>query len=136
MNRFLNHIEAKRAKIQKKILELEDELEKLSYSEQVYRASGAVTERPSREMVVQGTLVPDEHTYDHRVTIRERVIAILRTRPDGLTSSQLLEDLRSAGSPDLSRQTLAPSLTRLKSEDALELAHGVWRIKKHESEGG
>jgi chaperonin cofactor prefoldin len=137
MDRFLAHVEAQKAKIRRQIARLEEELGKLDYSERVYRESGAQIVLPVREepFVDRETLVPNQETYNHRITIKDRIISILRTRPDGLTSSQLLECLRSAGAPDISRRSLAPKLTRLKSEEALELAYGLWRVKKHENGG-
>jgi hypothetical protein len=92
-------------------------------------------ELPTREpsCVDRDTLVPDQDNDNHRMTTKERIVATLKTKPEGLTSSQLLECLRSAGSPDLSRRSLAPQLTRLKSEDALELVYGLWRVRKHEN---
>ena len=137
MDRFLAHIDVQRAKIRRQIARLEDELGKLDYSERVYRESGAPMELPTREAscVDRETLVPDQDNYDQRMTTKERIMSTLKAKPEGLTSSQLLECLRSAGSPDLSRRSLAPQLTRLKSEDALELVYGLWRVKKHENQG-
>jgi hypothetical protein len=129
MDRFLKHIDVRKASIRSTISKLKDELQKLEYSEQVYRESGAVTNLTGYD----GELVADERPVQ-RVTIKERLITVLLAHPDGMTASQLLEFLRSAGLPNMSRQNLAPKLTRLKAEKTLERAYGLWKLKKHEIE--
>ena len=129
MDRFLKHLDVRKAGIRSAISKLKDELQKLEYSEQVYRESGAVTDLTGydREPMV-------DERRSQRVTIKKRLITVLLAHPDGMTASQLLECLRSAGLPNMSRQNLAPKLTRLKAEETLERAYGLWKLKKREIE--
>jgi len=129
MDRFLKHLDVRKASIRSAISKLKHELQKLDYSEQVYRESGAVTDLTGYEREP----VADE-CLSQKVTIKERLITVLLAHPDGMTASQLLECLRSAGLPNMSRQNLAPKLTRLKAEETLERAYGLWKLKKHEIE--
>jgi hypothetical protein len=134
MDRFLQHIHARRARIRNTISKLEDELQKLEYSEQVYRASGALSEGSGRKkpIVVNATAEPDEHS-SHKLTIKDRITTMLLVHPEGLTSSRLLECLRAEGSLKMRREILAPCLSRLKAEKTLELEHGLWRLKGPET---
>ena len=70
-------------------------------------------------------------------TIKDRVLAILARNPDGLTSSQILNNLRVTGLPTLARESLSPQLSRLRNADQkIALSHGIWTLRKAESHGG
>jgi hypothetical protein len=135
MDRFLKHIDAQKARIRNTISTLEGELQKLQYSEQLYRAYGALSEQTGRNkpIDVNATAVDDEYR-SHRRTMKERLTAILMAHPMGLTSSRLLECLRAAGSPKIRREILGPCLSRLKAEKILEREYGLWRLKGPEIE--
>ena len=143
MDRFLDHIAAQRGKIKKQLAKLQDELEKLDYSERQYRASGATAatqaaaELPlsmtsNSSVSVTAAVIPGHL----KGTIKERVLTILERNPEGMTSSQLLNVLQITGLPDLARESLSPQLSRLRNADRkIDLNHGVWTLKKHESQG-
>jgi hypothetical protein len=145
MDRFLDHIAAQRGKIKKQLAKLQDELDKLDYSERQYRASGAVSSQVASELpltasvnesavtrdVISGSVIPGHL----KGTIKDRVLAILGKNPEGMTSSQLLNVLQITGLPALARESLSPQLSRLRNADRkIDLNHGVWTLK-HESQG-
>jgi hypothetical protein len=144
MDKFLEHIETQRARLRKQMARLQSDLDKLEFSEKLYRDSGAAAEakpaaRPqSPEMhnlnrVLQG--LSNTMQTILQGTIKDRVLATLGQVPDGLTSSQLVDRLRQTGLPTLERESLSPQLSRLRKEEKIDLLNGVWSLKKHESQG-
>jgi hypothetical protein len=138
-DRFLEHLDAQRSRIQKQIFKLEEELEKLNYSEKAYRASGAAssppptrpTASPGGGLFASASVLPTNLTG----TIKERVLTLLEKNPDGLTSGQIHDALRATGWPDLARESLSPQLSRLRNRDRrIDLNRGVWTIRKHEAQ--
>jgi hypothetical protein len=137
MDRFLQHIEAQKAKTKKQIAKLQDELEKLDFSERQYRASGAAT-APSDDALIEndpgfnipppfnppphlpGFLTVSPPPLPLQGTIKERVIALLDVNPNGLTSGQILNNLRFS-LPALMRESLSPQLSRLKKDGEISL---------------
>jgi hypothetical protein len=145
MDLFLGHIEAQRAKIRKQISKLQEELEKLDYSEKQYRASGASMpqvdqidmRRADTDLLAPRGPEPLPGGQQLKGTIKDRVLAILERNPDGMTSSQILNVLRISGLPTLARESLSPQLSRLRNHDQkIALSHGIWTLRKTESHGG
>jgi hypothetical protein len=145
MDRFLHHIETQRAKVRKQLSKLQEELEKLDYSERQYRASGAVSDEPSlpleQSIIPYAVHIPEGSNElgapNHlKGTIKDRVLTILDKNPEGMTSSQILNVLQISGLPDLARESLSPQLSRLRNHDhKIDLNHGLWTLKR-ENHGG
>lgn len=147
MDTFLSHLAEKRAKLQKQLKRLENDLGDLDKAERLYRESGAAAAMAADDdeipQQVQDLLGPPAGYYQVAAptegTIKQRVMAILDKNPGGLTSGQILNNLRISGLPNLMRESLSPQLSRLKKEQeiALDSTTSLWkRVNKHESHAG
>jgi hypothetical protein len=61
---------------------------------------------------------------------------LLERNSQGLTSSQILNVLGIDGGSHVSRESLSPQLTRLKTEGLIYTADGLWIAQKHETPAG
>jgi hypothetical protein len=137
MDKFLGFLNEKRAKLQKQLHRLQEDIAELDKAEKLYRASGA-SPTQSTAAPHQGPDILFFHTggTGKSHTIKARVLAILEAKTDGLTSSQILSELKRTGLPDIKRESLSPQLTRLKNDAEVQIDHGIWtRAKKHEAQG-
>jgi len=153
-DRFLLYIAEKRAKIAKQRAKLDVVEAALDQSEKHYLASGAAKNKseqipPTKRLpqVGNGSTLQSiaenigslagtiSYAIPLNATIKERVVAILKQHPTGMTSGQLLNTLKATGLPQLHRESLSPQLTRLKKNDALlDSENGLWRLKENRGE--
>ena len=143
MDKFLTYINERRAKLQRSLLKLQDDIAELDKAERLYRASGAVDtseadpDETAQALVALGAATPSvEEQMDG--TIKQRVLRVLDGYPGGLTSGQILTILKTNGLPFLARESLSPQMSRLRkaNEIALDEATSIWtRVRKHESQG-
>jgi hypothetical protein len=144
---FLQYLAEKRAKIAKQRAKLNAAEAALDQSEKHYLASGATKQRSIsfEEGAVSNRSLLDTtndalttinrgiYRIPKNATIKERVVAVLKKSPEGLTSGQILSMLHATGLPNLERESLSPQLTRLRKDDHLiDLADGVWSLNKNE----
>jgi hypothetical protein len=148
---FLSYVAEVRAKIAKQRAKLDAEEYAINQSEKHYKASGAanLNQGQVQEEVLQNNNEASNraiqssaetlgemngavtYNFPPNLTIKSRVIAILRKHPDGLTSRQILSILQSTGLPSIWRETLSPQLSRLKIHDqVIDAKDGVWFMKK------
>ncbi|HZG09750.1 MAG TPA: hypothetical protein VEZ70_12290 [Allosphingosinicella sp.] len=59
-------------------------------------------------------------------TIKEMVRNILRGRPDGLTATEILQEIEQRHGVCIERTSLSPQLSRLRASDELTLEDGRW----------
>ena len=158
MDKFLTHLAEKRGKLQKQLQKLQGEIADLDKAERLYRDSGASAPAPAFTLPPPPPPPPPlGHTpwplpppapspFDPPQftpppprpglgkTIKERVIQLLELNPAGLTSSQILNNLNIDGGPAVSRESLSPQLSRLRTSDRkIDLDQGVWSLQKHEN---
>lgn len=144
MDKFLKFLAEKRARAVERRERADAEIAEIDRTEKMYRASGAAAQATAHERIAQPPeqsvmLIPEAVSLPPghlSGTIKARVLAILANNPMGLTSSQILNVLQITGLPELERESLSPQLSRLRNADRkIDLNHGVWTLKKHESQG-
>lgn len=152
MDKFLSHLAEKRAKLEKQRLRIEGEIADLDKAERLYRESGAASAAPGDILAETTVVAPTFPSVVHPTpwngpllnhllpgagkTIKERVLQLLERNPLGLTSSQILNNLNIDGGSPVSRESLSPQLSRLRTDDQkIDLEHGVWSLK-HETPAG
>jgi cell division septum initiation protein DivIVA len=136
MDKFLEFLNAKRTKLQKQLHRLQEDIAELDKAEKLYRASGASPTQPTTAPQHADIFVYHTVGAGKSHTIKARVISILEAKPSGLTSGQILDELKHSGLPQIKRESLSPQLTRLKIDREIDLDHGIWtRAKKHEAQG-
>lgn len=150
MDTFLKHLAEKRGKLQKQLQKLQGEIADLDKAERLYRESGAmvgegflvprppVPPAPPPQPPPAYTLLPAQSVTTvlpgAGKTIKERVIQLLERNPAGLTSSQILNTLNIDGGQPVSRESLSPQLSRLRTADGkIDLKDGVWSVQKREN---
>jgi hypothetical protein len=143
MDKFLEFIADKRAKLLKQKQRLEEELSDLERTEKLYRASGALSgetqESRAPRHVPQSQLpylIPPGVSAGTPLalqegTIKDRVVQILAGEPNGLTSGQILERLKQSGLTELARSSLSPQLSRLKAAELLIRDQGIWKLPRN-----
>jgi hypothetical protein len=152
MDRFLTHLAERRSKLTKQLQKLQQDIADIDKAERLYRDSGAAAisapvpppppppgppPLPGLATLVARPPLPPPLPPPGR-TIKQRVLAILGGYPSGLTSGQILNLLHGDGGSNISRESLSPQLTRLKSDAEIELdpQTSLWRLpQKHESQG-
>jgi hypothetical protein len=153
MDKFLTFLADKRAKAVERRDRANEEIADVDRSEKMYRASGAAKEiqvdaptappAPRRnpfpwpDPPVTATPQFGTELPGFNKTIKQRVLQLLSVNPGGLTSGQILNNLNIDGGVNVSRESLSPQLSRLKTETEIDLANGVWkRVQKNESQSG
>lgn len=151
MDEFLTFIDARRSKIRKHIQRLEGELAELDKSEKLYHMSrrSSAAKQPALDLESSPTTAlggvpssgPSKISQGLPLTIgsqtiKEAVQMLLASYPDGLTSEQILIQLRAASMPSLERTSLSPQLSRLKRSEILEYRDNRWILAPRKSEAG
>lgn len=118
--------------------ELKQKLEQLNAAERAYRAAAKGARRkpvatevlpgfnkvapPRRNtMVLPGMKTP---------TIKQSVMRLLESHPNGLTALQILEKLQQTVRPELQRHVLSPQLSRLRQDGHLSHFGNVWSLSQ------
>lgn len=64
------------------------------------------------------------------LTIKQGVLRVLESAPDGLTAIGILKRLKLDFDLDYERTSLSPQLSRLKREKKIKLDGGIWSLSK------
>jgi hypothetical protein len=112
-------IRAREADIQKQIESLKVELRELTLARQAIE--GGVS---ARDVDVQRA---------HTPKIKEMILAVLDSRPDGGTSDQIIDWVLRDFGVDVPRSSMSPQLSRLKSDFQVRLdpKTRAWQLPKH-----
>jgi hypothetical protein len=65
-----------------------------------------------------------------QLTIKQGVLRVLESAPDGLTALGILERLKLDLEMDYERTSLSPQLSRLKRDGKIKLDGGIWSLNK------
>lgn len=67
-------------------------------------------------------------------TLKDKIIAVLKLRPKGATSTEILDLIAEQFDEAIPRTSLSPQLSRLKSEGWLSLIGSNWRLTDHQND--
>jgi hypothetical protein len=122
LSKIKDFIFARKAEINEQIRLLKQELNEIKIIENTLAASLEVN---SGQPVKAQRF---EDTEKQGLTIKERILAILKDNPDGMTSSKLLEEINSRYQEEIPRWSLSPQLSRLKQENRISVDGKKWKI--------
>jgi hypothetical protein len=125
-------IEVRLAEIISRLEEVEAERDALHREADELRTADIVLMRLAGE---KNEIGPEEAAevspaFGDDMTIADMTLVILyEAGSSGLTSSEVLDQLRKRWLPNLMRTSLSPPLSRLKSRNVIELIDDRWRIR-------
>ena len=67
-------------------------------------------------------------------TLKDKIIAVLKLRPKGATSTEILDLIAEQFDETIPRTSLSPQLSRLKSEGWLSLIGSNWILTDHQND--
>jgi hypothetical protein len=65
-----------------------------------------------------------------QITLKQAIVKVLKGRPEGLESSDLLHVLRESGHPNLLRTSMSPQLSRMKGKEVVNV-NGRWTLTEN-----
>lgn len=69
-------------------------------------------------------------TEDRKPTIKEMIVTVLSIFPDGLDVGEILDHVRVVFGTEVPRTSLSPQLSRMKTEEEVDLLGDKWRLRR------
>ena len=93
-----------------------------------FTASSSADMQAEIKLPVRMGLSAEAEIVPSEGSLRTRVLGLLRCHPAGLTSQQILHELREMGLSSLAPSSLSPALSRMKAAGEVVRTYGLWRI--------